>query len=85
MPARPRAKPPAPLQISFEAWRMLLHPEDRERAVTTWEDYLAQRSGIYDQEFRMQQPDGSYRWGAYARAIRNKARRLRSTGAGLLY
>jgi PAS domain S-box-containing protein len=48
--------------IPFEAWMERLHPEDRERAVTVWEDYVAGRSSGYEQEFRLRHEDGSYRW-----------------------
>jgi two-component sensor histidine kinase len=41
-------------------WRHLVHPQDLAR---TEEDFdTALRGGDYDSEFRVQHPDGSYRW-----------------------
>ena len=53
---------PADELISLEGWKARLHPDDRDRAVTTWEDYVAGRISVYSQEFRLQQEDGSYQW-----------------------
>jgi PAS domain S-box-containing protein len=52
----------------------LLHPDDRERTLQAMADYLAGKSANYEQEFRMQHKDGSYRWIiARASLVRDKA------------
>lgn len=53
---------PADEIISLDGWKARLHPADRERAMTTWEDYVAERTSAYNQEFRLQREDGSYQW-----------------------
>jgi diguanylate cyclase (GGDEF)-like protein/PAS domain S-box-containing protein len=47
---------------SYEAWESRLHPEDRERALATIQDCLADRMSYYEVEFRLRHKDGSYRW-----------------------
>jgi PAS domain S-box-containing protein len=39
-----------------------LHPQDRERAVSSQAAHLLRRSENYDEEFRLRCRDGSYRW-----------------------
>lgn len=51
-----------PTQVTVETWQSLVHPEDRPRVLATWGDFLAGRSEVYDQEFRLQHADGSSRW-----------------------
>jgi len=45
-----------------EDWRMLLHPDDRERIDSTAKAYLAQELSTYQVEFRLHCKDGSYKW-----------------------
>ncbi|MEH2386665.1 MAG: response regulator [Nostoc sp.] len=42
-------------------WLESVHPEDRERAVSSWSNYIRQ-SRDYSEEFRFQTADGSIRW-----------------------
>ena len=60
------SQPPRPLppeeQTALEVWQELLHPEERQRVMVTWEDYVAGRTSVYSQEYRLRQVDGSYRW-----------------------
>lgn len=51
-----------PAQVAVETWQTLVHPEDRARVLASWGDFLAGRSEIYDQEFRLQHADGCSRW-----------------------
>ena len=52
----------AEIEDSFEAWTMLLHPDDRNRAMAYARKYVDRREGDYRQEFRLRQKDGTYRW-----------------------
>ncbi|MBZ4418777.1 PAS domain-containing protein [Myxococcus sp. RHSTA-1-4] len=49
---------------TYEEWRGrgwldAVHPEDREAAARAWSDVVAQR-GVYEVEYRLRRPDGSY-------------------------
>lgn len=46
----------------FNEWLKRLHPEDRERAQETIQDYLNGRTATYRLEHRLQHKDGTYRW-----------------------
>ena len=46
----------------FNEWLKRLHPEDRERAQETIQDYLNGRTASYRLEHRLQHKDGTYRW-----------------------
>ncbi|NLI77261.1 MAG: PAS domain S-box protein [Candidatus Riflebacteria bacterium] len=43
-------------------WLDLLHPEDRERALSAFQAYLKTPQGIYQQSFRMLHADGHWIW-----------------------
>lgn len=43
------------------AWLEALHPEDRERAASTWLRAVEKKAHV-EMEYRMQRPDGSYTW-----------------------
>jgi PAS domain S-box-containing protein len=47
---------------SFDEWRDRLHPDDRERSVTSVNDYVRSPVGLLQLEFRFRHKDGSYRW-----------------------
>ena len=42
-------------------WAASLHPEDRDRVVTTWRECVA-TGGSYQVEYRLRRHDGQYRW-----------------------
>lgn len=44
------------------SWESLLHPEDRERAISTFRAYLDGDLDNYREIFRLKHKDGSYRW-----------------------
>ena len=46
----------------FNEWLKRVHPDDRERAQETIQDYLNGRTTSYRLEHRLQHKDGSYRW-----------------------
>ena len=46
----------------FTEWERRIHPEDRERALTTVRDYLAGKTLDYELEHRLRHKDGSHRW-----------------------
>jgi PAS domain S-box-containing protein len=56
--------PPGPEIVSSEEWfaSLDLHPDDRARRVTALRDHLAGRTPLYEGEYRIRHPDGSYRW-----------------------
>jgi PAS domain S-box-containing protein len=46
---------------SFDAWRSLVHPEDRDGAVAAIEAYLAGDAPVFEHTHRLRHKDGSYR------------------------
>ena len=50
------------LPNTFETWKSLLHPEDKDRSLETVNLYLALKNGIYQNTYRLRCKDGSYRW-----------------------
>jgi PAS domain S-box-containing protein len=45
-----------------EVWTDLLHPEDREKAINVFTEYLKNPEGIYESYFRMKHSNGSWVW-----------------------
>jgi diguanylate cyclase (GGDEF)-like protein/PAS domain S-box-containing protein len=48
------------LDNTFETWDLLVHKEDRERALNKVEDYLSDKSEAFEAEIRMRHKDGNY-------------------------
>lgn len=62
---------PGAIEPSVEAWNRSIHPDDRERACRRSDEVLAS-GDVYEEEFRIVQPDGSSVWIAcLGRVIRN--------------
>lgn len=50
------------LDNSFDTWRSLLHPDDRDRMMGRVADHLSAPAGPWQEEFRLRHRDGSYLW-----------------------
>ena len=50
---------PAREQLGY-GWLELVHPDDRERILATWQRAL--HSGYFDAEYRIRRHDGAWRW-----------------------
>lgn len=50
------------IENHIDSWKRLLHPEDRERALATIQDYFEGRTATYELEHRLLHKDGGYRW-----------------------
>ncbi|MDA3924923.1 MAG: PocR ligand-binding domain-containing protein [Kiritimatiellae bacterium] len=46
----------------FKEWEKIVHPDDLAGALANFQNYLADRTPIYVNEFRMRCKDGSYKW-----------------------
>ncbi|MFO0879051.1 MAG: PAS domain S-box protein [Gemmataceae bacterium] len=53
---------PADFKESEANWIDRLHPEDREKMVAHYQEYLAGKAESYVAEFRLRTNDGDYRW-----------------------
>ena len=53
---------PEGLDESHEAWRERLHPDDRERTLQAFDDYLAGRAPEYRVEYRQRTRLGTWKW-----------------------
>jgi PAS domain S-box-containing protein len=53
---------PGELPNSSKAWSDLLHPDDKEKAFKTVNDYLENQNDYYESTFRMRTKDGDYKW-----------------------
>jgi PAS domain S-box-containing protein len=52
----------------YEEWESRLHPDDKERVLTTLWAYLDGREAEYGLEFRLRHKNGTYRW-IYTRGV----------------
>ncbi len=65
---------PDEFPASFEAWRDLLHPDDRDPAIAVAEAYLAAKPDTYENRFRLRTKNGEYRFmEAHARVVERDA------------
>lgn len=48
--------------FTIEIWQKTLHPDDRDQAVKKLTDFLKGKKDIYENIYRMQNKNGSYRW-----------------------
>jgi PAS domain S-box-containing protein len=51
----------APMQ-GVEDWRALLHPDERAAVLQYLENYLSGTAPRFDEQYRLRQGDGNYRW-----------------------
>ena len=56
--------PPGPEMVPMDEWfaSLPIHPEDLPRRIAAMQAHLAGKTPAYVGEFRLRQPDGSYRW-----------------------
>ena len=58
--------PPGPEEQSIDEWfasiELQLHPEDAPKRIAAIEAHLSGKTPAYEGEFRVRNPDGSYRW-----------------------
>ena len=50
------------IKDSVEEWEERLHPDERDRVLTTMRNHLAGSLSEYEMEHRLRHKDGSYRW-----------------------
>jgi PAS domain S-box-containing protein len=50
------------LKNNFSTWESLLHPEDKESALSIVQEFITSKHVIYKNEFRLRHKEGSYRW-----------------------
>lgn len=53
---------PATFKLTFTTWSELLHPDDRERVLAAFRDYVEGRRPDYRVEFRMRATGGDWHW-----------------------
>jgi len=53
---------PGTLPHTGEAWKSLLHPDDKERAFKGLQEYLEGKTSVYISQFRMRNKKGGYNW-----------------------
>lgn len=59
---------------TYEKWRDLIHPDDRERTWETLQRHIRQETPYYSCEYRFKRKDGTYMWlSARGKAVWNKA------------
>ncbi len=68
------------IQADFAEWECRLHPDDRQRALATIDEYLQGQRTEYELEHRLRHKDGTYRWilarGAAVRDDQGKVYRM---------
>ena len=53
---------PGAFPASFESWRDLIHPDDRNAALAVATEYLRTKPDVYENQFRLRNKKGEYRW-----------------------
>ena len=53
---------PGEFPAGYDNWVSLIHPDDRDKAVTFASDYLKTKSDLYENEFRLKCKNGDYLW-----------------------
>lgn len=72
-------------ELLGSGWVKILHPDDRDRIVSTWRAAVETFDNDYDAEYRVRRRDGEYEWFKLrARAIRDESGRIaRWLGTGI--
>ncbi|OGV50598.1 MAG: hypothetical protein A2X49_12430 [Lentisphaerae bacterium GWF2_52_8] len=47
---------------SSNNWLLKIHPEDKSRVISEFEEHIAGKTPVLDTAFRLQRPDGDYLW-----------------------
>ncbi len=55
--------PPGGFPRTIEGWKSVIHPEDKDRTITTLENHI-KGSAPYNTEYRIKRSDGGWRWWA---------------------
>ncbi|MEZ4599043.1 MAG: EAL domain-containing protein [Syntrophotaleaceae bacterium] len=53
---------PAEYRITFTDWVTQLHPDDRDHALTVYQEYISGHRAVYAHEFRMKTRSGQWKW-----------------------
>ena len=53
---------PQEFEATYENWLNLIHPDDKEHAVTVAENFLKHKPDNYENSFRLHTKQGNYRW-----------------------
>lgn len=53
---------PTELDFTFNAWKKLIHPNDKEKVLEQLNEHLAGRTKIYQTEYRLLAKDGKWKW-----------------------
>jgi len=48
--------------LSYDSWVELIHPEDRQWVLNTFQDHVSGKTELYDAEYRLKVADGSFKW-----------------------
>ncbi len=48
--------------VTFEEWKELIHPDDRQETISKLQDYITGRIPAYETEYRMKHNNGKYIW-----------------------
>ncbi|SHK47032.1 bifunctional diguanylate cyclase/phosphodiesterase [Paramaledivibacter caminithermalis] len=49
-------------EYSIEVWKSLLHPDDKNKAIKTFYDYLNKKADSYNSVYRLRTQNGNYKW-----------------------
>jgi PAS domain S-box-containing protein len=50
------------MQLDLNAWRNMLHPEDRPAVIEAWNAHLEGRAAVYEAEHRVRAKSGEWNW-----------------------
>ncbi|MDQ1239976.1 MAG: hypothetical protein QG577_2162 [Thermodesulfobacteriota bacterium] len=50
------------IEPHISAWESMIHPEDRSRVLKTWKEHEADRTPLYEAEYRLRTKSGQWKW-----------------------